>query len=355
MKISIIVPVYAAERYLPSALDSLLAQTHTDIEVICVDDGSPDDCPAILDRYAERDERICVMHQDNQGVSAARNAGIACARGDILMFVDADDALVPEACERVAAIFDARHPDILTFGMRCDPPDAAPASLRRELSPADKVYEGFHADLLFKEHARPYACRSAVARSFVQREGIRFEPGLGLAEDQVFYFAAYPFAARTVLSSERLYVYRMNDDSATHAAFDPRTALRRKLDAHLRAIEAICRIWDERRMREFCAEELLEWCLDFTMLDIARLEGSAQRDAYARLMRCLDGHFGRPSETYARRRPARICLADIRRALEKPEADSPVVSGLHKARFFLMRRGAALCIERVLMRIGLVK
>lgn len=355
MKISVIVPVYRAEAHLAETLDSILSQTYEDIEAVCVNDGSPDRCADILARYAARDARVVAIEQDNRGVSAARNAGMARATGDVLMFVDADDTLLPRACARVAEVFESRRPEVLTFGLECDPPEAAPASLRRELTPADKVYEGFEPALLFEEHARPYACRTAVSRAFALRENLRFEEGLGLAEDQVFYFAAYPASRKTVLCSETLYRYRMNDESATHAAFDTATALHRKLDAHLTAIEAICRIWDERGMRAFCAPELLEWCLDFTMLDIARLPAAEQRDAYARLMACLDAHFGDPSEQHARRRPTKACLADIRRALSAGTADGPVVPPLHKARFFLMRRGALLCAERVLMKIGLVK
>lgn len=428
MKISIIVPVYKAEKHLAATLDSLIGQTHADLEIICVNDGSPDTSASILEAYAARDERVRVIEQENQGVSVARNTGMAHATGDILMFVDADDTLVDAACARVHEVFATRQPEALTFGLECDPPEVAPASLRRELAPRDAVYDAFAPDLLFKEHARPYACRTALSADFARRERIMFEPGLGLAEDQVFYFAVYPFARRTVLSSEKLYVYRMNDESATHAAFDTATALRKKLDAHLCAIEAICRIWDERGLHDFCAAELLEWCLDFTMLDIGKLPAGEQRMAYARLTACLDRHFGTPCEHFARRRPTKACLADIRAALDdaparpqcaadaigKDETDDtaehasaehaaaacthaastdtdtkldaraphdapngrasdafdqdktgkagraapasgPAVTPMHKARYYLMRRGFARCAERVLMKLGVVK
>lgn len=356
MKISIVVPVYKAERHLAETLDSLLRQTHEDLEIVCVDDGSPDGCWTILERYANKDPRVVPIRQENRGVSAARNTGMTHATGDILMFVDADDTLLPHACERVNRVFEAESVEVFTFGLLCDPPEAAPASLRRELSPSDAVYDGFQPNLLFKEYARPYACRTAISHDFAKRENVRFEEGLGLAEDQVFYFAVYPFSKRTVLSSEKLYVYRMNDKSATHSAFDTESALHKKLDAHMTAIEAICRIWNERGLHDFCAAELLEWCLDFTMLDIGRLPTPEQRDAYRRLMPCLDVHFGSPSEKFARRSPTKACLDDIRRALAQSDgADDPVISKWHKARFFLMRRGFVRCAERVLMKLGIVK
>ncbi|MDO5041901.1 MAG: glycosyltransferase [Slackia sp.] len=351
MKISIIVPVYKAEKHLGATLDSLIGQTHADLEIICVNDGSPDGCAHILETYAARDARIVVFDQENQGVSAARNTGIAHATGDILMFVDADDTLVACACARVNEVFETQQPDVFTFGLECDPPEAAPASLRRELAPKDMVYEGFEPALLFKDHARPYACRTAIAHDFAQREQVRFEEGLPLAEDQVFYFGVYPFSKRTVLSSEKLYIYRMNDESVTHEAICGRDALLKKLDSHLTAIEAICRIWTERGMHDFCAAELLEWCLDFTMLDIGKLPAADQHACYARLMECLDAHFGKPCENFARRRPTKACLADIRGARE----NDPVIAPSHKVRYYLMRRGLLRCAERVLMKLGIVK
>lgn len=94
--ISVIVPVYNVEPYLHQCVDSILAQTYTDFELILVDDGSPDNCGAICDEYAEKDSRIRVIHQKNGGLSAARNAGIDAARGEYLAFVDSDDWVHPE-------------------------------------------------------------------------------------------------------------------------------------------------------------------------------------------------------------------------------------------------------------------
>ena len=92
-EISVIVPVYKVEKYLNECIDSILAQTFTDFEVILVDDGSPDNCPAMCDAAAERDERVRVIHKANGGVSTARNAGLAAARGNWVGFVDSDDVI----------------------------------------------------------------------------------------------------------------------------------------------------------------------------------------------------------------------------------------------------------------------
>ena len=97
--LSIIVPVYDVERYLPKCMDSILAQTFTDFELILVDDGSPDNCPALCDATAEKDARVRVIHQKNGGLSAARNAGLDAARGAWIGFVDSDDYIAPEMYE----------------------------------------------------------------------------------------------------------------------------------------------------------------------------------------------------------------------------------------------------------------
>lgn len=91
IKVSIIVPVYKVEKYLHKCVDSILLQTYKNIEVILVDDGSPDNCPAICDEYAKKDKRVKVIHKPNGGVSSARNSGVKTATGKLLSFIDSDD------------------------------------------------------------------------------------------------------------------------------------------------------------------------------------------------------------------------------------------------------------------------
>jgi glycosyltransferase involved in cell wall biosynthesis len=105
--ISVIVPIYKVENYLPACLDSILNSTYKDIEVILVDDGSPDGCGAICDRYAEKDSRVRVIHQPNQGVSAARNAGLDAAKGEYIAFVDSDDVIHPQMMETLLKLINS--------------------------------------------------------------------------------------------------------------------------------------------------------------------------------------------------------------------------------------------------------
>ena len=105
-QVSIIVPVYNVEAYLRRSLNSILAQTMPHWECICVDDGSPDACGAILDEYAAKDARFVVIHKENGGTSTARNAGLDAARGEYIGFVDPDDWIEPDTYE--AALSAAR-------------------------------------------------------------------------------------------------------------------------------------------------------------------------------------------------------------------------------------------------------
>lgn len=98
--ISVIIPVYKVEPYLDACVSSVLAQTFTDLEILLVDDGSPDACPALCDAWAEKDSRIRVIHRENGGLSAARNSGIEAATGQFLTFLDSDDTLDPDALRR---------------------------------------------------------------------------------------------------------------------------------------------------------------------------------------------------------------------------------------------------------------
>ncbi len=107
-KITVIIPVYKAEKYLARSVESVLTQTYKNLEVILVDDGSPDGSGALCEDYAERDSRVRVLHRENGGAAAARNAGLDAATGDYIAFVDADDHVAPDMLEKLyAALTDA--------------------------------------------------------------------------------------------------------------------------------------------------------------------------------------------------------------------------------------------------------
>jgi glycosyltransferase involved in cell wall biosynthesis len=116
--ISVIVPIYNVEKYLPRCIDSILAQTFIDFECILVDDGSPDECPGICDAYAGQDQRVRVIHQVNSGTAAARQAGVNSAQGPLLFFVDGDDWIEKDALELLYTKQKETDADIVFGGIR---------------------------------------------------------------------------------------------------------------------------------------------------------------------------------------------------------------------------------------------
>lgn len=112
-KISIIVPIYKVEDYLDRCVKSLVNQTYTNIEIVLVNDGSPDNCPIMCDNYAKEDSRIKVIHKENGGLSDARNYGIKAAQSEYVLFVDSDDYLEPFTCEEFVKILDKGQVDII--------------------------------------------------------------------------------------------------------------------------------------------------------------------------------------------------------------------------------------------------
>lgn len=112
--ISVIVPVYKVEKYLPECIESIISQTYTDLEIILVDDGSPDSCGKICDAYAEKDNRIKVIHQKNRGLCGARNAGLGAAKGDYIGFVDSDDYISGDMYEYLASSLEKYDADVVS-------------------------------------------------------------------------------------------------------------------------------------------------------------------------------------------------------------------------------------------------
>lgn len=115
-KISVIIPVYKVENYLHRCVDSILAQSYCDLEIILVDDGSPDGSPEICDKYAESDHRIRVVHKRNGGLSSARNAGIDNSTGDFVTFVDSDDWIAPDTYEHCINMMNSYCADVVQYG-----------------------------------------------------------------------------------------------------------------------------------------------------------------------------------------------------------------------------------------------
>lgn len=342
-RVSIVVPVYNVEAYLAGCLESALGQTLCDIEVICVDDGSTDESPSILRAAAARDGRVRVVSVPNAGPSAARNRGMDAARGDIVMFLDADDALRPDACAVVSRVFGESDTDIVTFGARCLPEGAGGARLARCLSPRDARYDGFSPDILFKENARPYIWRSAFRRLFLDGQGLRFCEDLAFGEDQVFHFAAYPRARATVLLSDKLYDYRADRQGSLMDG--SRKDDERRVRDHVAVIDHILADWDAQGWLDDYGAALLGWALEFTALDLRRLDDVSRKELTNSLRAVLQRRFD--AGDVAALRPAERAMAR-----EVMDARGGRTGRLALCRFYVERRGLRECVSRGLAAIG---
>ena len=220
MKLSVIIPCYNAERYLGECLDSVLAQSEPDFEVILVDDGSRDGTLVAAQACAARDARVTVLHQENAGVCAARNLGLDRAHGEWVTFVDADDLLTPDAFATMLGAADEGTDMVVcaheTFdgegNTRVIQPDTrwfARTGERKRRAVALRLIEG--------DSVLNIMCNKLHRRALIEREGLRLMPGLALAEDALFNLEA-ALAGRNVRYVNRVtYRYRTHAASATQA------------------------------------------------------------------------------------------------------------------------------------------
>lgn len=212
-KVSVVIPVYNVERYVAECLDSVIAQTTSDIEIICVNDGSTDASGAILGEYARRDARIMIVEQENQGLAGARNSGLDAATGEYVLFLDSDDYADPTMIEEVYARCIEDRADIGIFKLRYVYTDTGVSvdgswTLQMGLVP-DKVpfCRDDMAGRLFR-FVTPSACNKMFRRAFLLDGGPRFVRELRRAEDVPFTYLALAIAERITVLDRVLMNYR---------------------------------------------------------------------------------------------------------------------------------------------------
>jgi glycosyltransferase involved in cell wall biosynthesis len=215
MLVSVIIPVYNVEKYLRRCIDSVLSQTFKDFELILVDDGSKDDCPRICDEYAQKDARIRAIHQENQGVSAARNAGLDAIRGDYVAFIDADDyvsgtflnSLVSEAevCPEAGVIISGHTDLFLDRTLR-------QCIERNRTCSLDKLKKDFAS--IDDEIGLGYPFGKLYKSALVRKT--RFDSRIYLFEDMIFNLSVFSLCKLVRLIKGADYFYdHGNEQSAT--------------------------------------------------------------------------------------------------------------------------------------------
>ena len=217
--VSIIMPVYNAEKYLREALDTVLAQTMTEIEVLCVDDGSTDSSLDILHEYAAKDPRVTVFTQDHQFAGAARNLGIKHAAGKYLLFLDSDDVFDPRLVEKSYTRAEETNADICVFGGETFFEDTgehqfSPNLCRVDLCP-EAVFSAKDHPAEILSISAPCSWNKLFRREFITAEGIAFS-SIRTCEDLPFVLTAFACAERITLLNEPLISYRQHSASLMH-------------------------------------------------------------------------------------------------------------------------------------------
>lgn len=227
-KVSIVVPIYKVERYLSECVDSLISQTLTDIEIILVDDGSPDKSGEIADEYANKDSRIKVVHQENTGLGPARNSGMRVATGEYIGFVDSDDWAEPKMFERLYKVAERENADIVVSGHRDWTNGKIVRTKRHPLAgqtfnkknDIDKIRKKLYGHALNEKEVEAFPMSVWIAiyrRSMIEKNGCTFKNVQ--SEDVIFNIPTYGCADIISFTGDVDYCYRKENQVSIMQSF----------------------------------------------------------------------------------------------------------------------------------------
>lgn len=221
IKVSVIVPVYNTARYLEQCLNSILNQTLKEFEIICVNDGSTDDSAKILEKYSQKDKRIVVINQENAGVSVARNAGLNCAKGRYIAFVDSDDYIKKNFLEVLYTTAVSTEADITACDIIYEKDGRLISNnymSRQTFKVKEPVFSTNQDKARFVKSRVIY--NKIYKSELINKNNIRFVPGVQFGEDTYFLFIASMFASSIALTRHTAYYYRKNQASVSYEAFN---------------------------------------------------------------------------------------------------------------------------------------
>ena len=219
--ISVIVPIYKVEKFLPKCIESILNQTYSDFELILVDDGSPDKCPEICDEYAAKDQHIVVIHQKNSGVSAARNAGLKKAKGQYIGFVDPDDFIAPDMYEKMVQAMETSEAELVVCGYDYYDEEYHIDEKRKYRVDSDEVID--QKELMKRMSDMPPTIRHGVCNKLFKSSllsEIYFMENLHSSEDVMFLTEYINLVNNAVIVHQPLYKNLVRQGSATHGGLN---------------------------------------------------------------------------------------------------------------------------------------
>lgn len=303
--ISVIVPVYKVEPYLDRCVKSIADQIYSNLEIILVDDGSPDNCPAMCDAWAEKDVRIRVIHRENGGLSDARNAGMAAAKGEYIGFVDSDDHIAPEMYERLLEAMERDGSDIAACAVEMVWEDGTESCLLTVQQNAvlcrQEAQEALLTETLLKQPVWYKLYRWDTIRD------IPFEVGK-FHEDVFWSYQAVGNAGRVSIIDYIGYFYTQRSGSIMGEEY----SLKR-----LDAVEAKVRRQEylEREMPELAAQgriDLAATCIYHGQMALKHLSRDEQRTAFACLEKTRE-RFPLPRKDYILLKPSHRLWLDLAR------------------------------------------
>ena len=218
--ISIVVPIYNTAKYLSKCLNSIINQTHKNLEIILVDDGSTDNSPHIIKEYAKKDSRVKVITQKNQGQSAARNTGIKVAKGNYISFTDSDDELKPNFIASLLQLYEKNEISIAVCGHQFN---FLKTNITKNLYPSplnprnkNESKRSYILKLLAKD-GRMYSCDNKLFRAnIIHKYHLEFDTSLNFAEDTKFVLDYLKHAnGEIAYTPEPLYIYNFGTDTST--------------------------------------------------------------------------------------------------------------------------------------------
>lgn len=247
IKLSVIVPVYNVEKYIGNCLDSIIKQTYSNLEIICVNDGSTDNSSHILQEYAKQDSRIKIINRENGGLSAARNSGLAVATGDFVSFIDSDDGLTTtKAYEKIISCIEDNidvvwfEPRIIYENYNLYQKWGASDSNWYTLKYNGKVY--LTDEVLLRSDCN--AWNKVIRLDKIREAGVSFPEGL-LYEDAVFHYNLFSIVKNAYFLKEKLYLYHRRPGSIMSQSAD------RKPDKgihHIYLLDKIYSYWNEKNI-----------------------------------------------------------------------------------------------------------
>lgn len=226
--ISIIIPIYKVEKYIHQCIESVINQTYKNLEIILVDDGSPDNCPQICDSFAEKDNRIKVIHKENSGLVSARQAGLKAAAGDYVGFVDGDDWIEPDMYEKIALAIDETNADGAIcefFYSYVDKETKSDYALDQRFYSREDIENKIFPTMLFKQPYYSFGifpnCWTKVFKKEILRNNLyNVDKRIRLGEDISFTYPCIMDCSSICYVDNALYHYRINPESMTKK-YDP--------------------------------------------------------------------------------------------------------------------------------------